>query len=275
MIIWLASYPKSGNTFVRTLLSAYFFSNEGNFDFKKLKSIKQFPSKQLFKKIGITSNDSKEILNNYIKAQEYINERAPLILLKTHSSMFNINNNMFTNLDNTLGVIYIVRDPRNVVSSFAHHYNLDLKESSNRMISDSLLGESSDKKVFTYMFSWKNNYNSWKIFLKEKKYLLIKYEDLIENPKEELLKMLQFIFNLSNNKSNIDLQKVDNVINSTTFEKLKNLENKFGFEEKSSKMKNNFFNLGKQNKWQKTLDKNIEKILISEFQEEMKELNYI
>ena len=125
------------------------------------------------------------------------------------------------------------------------------------------------------MFSWKNNYNSWKIFLKQKKYLLIKYEDLIENPKEELLKMLQFIFYLSNNKSSIDLQKVDNVINSTTFEKLKNLENKFGFEEKSSKMKNNFFNLGKKNKWQKTLDKNIEKILINEFQDEMKELDYL
>ena len=51
MIIWLASYPKSGNTFARAMLSAYFFSKEGNFDFKYLKSIKQFPSKQLFKKI--------------------------------------------------------------------------------------------------------------------------------------------------------------------------------------------------------------------------------
>ena len=275
MIIWLASYPKSGNTFVRTLLSAYFFSKEGNFDFKNLKSIKQFPSKQLFKKIGVTTNDTNEILNNYIKAQEYINERAPLILLKTHSSMFNINNNTFTDFNNTLGVIYIVRDPRNVVSSFAHHYNLDLKESSNKMISDSLLGESSDKKVFTYMFSWKNNYNSWKLFLKKKKYLLVKYENLIKKPKDELLKMLHFIFDLSNNKSSIDIQKVDNVINSTTFEKLKNLENKFGFEEKSSKMKNNFFNLGKQNKWQENLDKDIEKILISEFEEEMKELEYL
>ena len=275
MIIWLASYPKSGNTYVRTLLSAYFFSKEGNFDFKNLKSIKQFPSKQLFKKIGVTTNDTNEILNNYIKAQEYINERAPLILLKTHSSMFNINNNTFTDFNNTLGVIYIVRDPRNVVSSFAHHYNLDLKESSNKMISDSLLGESSDKKVFTYMFSWKNNYNSWKLFLKKKKYLLVKYENLIKKPKDELLKMLHFIFDLSNNKSSIDIQKVDNVINSTTFEKLKNLENKFGFEEKSSKMKNNFFNLGKQNKWQETLDKDIEKILINEFEEEMKELEYL
>ena len=275
MIIWLASYPKSGNTFARAMLSAYFFSKEGNFDFKYLKSIKQFPSKQLFKKMGITTNDPNELLKNYIKSQEYINERAPLILLKTHSSMFNNNNYKFTNLNNSLGVIYIVRDPRNVVTSFSNHYNLSLKESSHRMVSNSVIGEDSDKKVFTYILSWKNNYNSWKIFLKEEKYLLIKYEDLIKDPKKMLIKMLTFIFKLSKNESNIDLQKVDNVIASTTFEKLKNLENKQGFNEKSSKMKKNFFNLGIQNKWQNILDENTIKILSTEFKEEMKELNYL
>tara|TARA_Y100000590_G_scaffold286443_1_gene322279 strand:- start:1 stop:828 length:828 start_codon:yes stop_codon:yes gene_type:complete len=275
MIIWLASYPKSGNTFVRAMLSAYFFSKDGNFDFKYLKSIKQFPSKQLFKKMGITSNDPNELLKNYVKSQEYINKRAPLILLKTHSSMFNINNNKFTDLNNSLGVIYIVRDPRNIITSFSNHYNLSLKESSLKMISNTALGENSDKKVFTYMLSWKNNYNSWKVFLKEKKYLLIKYEDLIKDPKNLLIKMLNFISRLSKNNSNIDLQKVDKVIASTTFENLKNLENKYGFNEKSSKMKKNFFNLGKQNKWQNILDESIIETLSTEFKEEMKELNYL
>ena len=90
-----------------------------------------------------------------------------------------------------------------------------------------------------------------------------------------LIKMLTFIFQLSKNKSNIDLQKVDNVIASTTFENLKNLENKQGFNEKSSKMKKNFFNLGIQNKWQNILDENTIKILSTEFKEEMKELNYL
>ena len=139
MIIWLASYPKSGNTFVRAMLSAYFFSKDGNFDFKYLKSIKQFPSKQLFKKMGITSNDPNELLKNYVKSQEYINKRAPLILLKTHSSLFINDNTEFTNLENSLGVIYIVRDPRNVVTSFSNHFNINLNESAERMISDSIL----------------------------------------------------------------------------------------------------------------------------------------
>ena len=275
MIIWLASYPKSGNTFVRTLLSAYFFSEDGHFDFKYLKSIKQFPSKKLFNKIGINTNDENEILKNYLYAQEYINKRAPLILLKTHSSMFVINKFKFTNLDNSLGAIYIVRDPRNIVTSFSNHFNLNLNESAKKMVSDSVLGESTDKKMITYILSWKKHYESWKLFKKEKKYLLIKYEDIIKKPKEILIEMINFIFKLSNNKSNIDLKKIDNVIASTTFEKLKKLENDFGFEEKPNKMKSNFFKLGNKNKWQNILDEDVEKLITDEFREEIRELGYM
>ena len=274
MIVWLASYPKSGNTFVRTLLSAYFFSEEGHFDFKYLKSIKQFPSKQLFNKIGINTNDENEILKNYLYAQEYINKKAPLILLKTHSSLFLTNKIKFTNLDNSLGVIYIVRDPRNVVTSFSNHFNLNLNESARKMISNSVLGENSDKKLITYILSWKTHYESWKFFKKEKKYLLIKYEDLIKDPKDTLITMIDFIFRLSDNRSKIDLKKVDNVISSTTFEKLKKYESEKGFEEKPNKMKSNFFKLGNKNIWQNLLDKDVEKIITNEFSNEIEELGY-
>ena len=48
MIIWIASYPKCGNTWVRSLLSAYYFSENGEFNFDLLKNIKQFPSPYFF-----------------------------------------------------------------------------------------------------------------------------------------------------------------------------------------------------------------------------------
>ena len=47
MIIWIASYPKSGNTWIRSLLSSYLFSKDGKFSFKLLKNIEQFSSKVL------------------------------------------------------------------------------------------------------------------------------------------------------------------------------------------------------------------------------------
>ena len=48
MIIWIASYPKSGNTWLRALISTYFFSKDGAFDDSLLKNIDQFPTKQYF-----------------------------------------------------------------------------------------------------------------------------------------------------------------------------------------------------------------------------------
>ena len=50
MIIWIASYPKSGNTWLRSLLSSYLFSNKGTFNFQLLKKIDQFSSKDLASK---------------------------------------------------------------------------------------------------------------------------------------------------------------------------------------------------------------------------------
>ena len=53
MIIWLASYPKSGNTLVRSMLSAYFFTADGKFNFDIIKNINQFPDLKLFENYGL------------------------------------------------------------------------------------------------------------------------------------------------------------------------------------------------------------------------------
>ena len=50
MIIWIASYPKSGNTWVRSFLSAYYFSKDGKFDINNLNRIEDYPNKQFFDK---------------------------------------------------------------------------------------------------------------------------------------------------------------------------------------------------------------------------------
>ena len=76
MIIWLASYPKSGNTLLRGMLATYFFSKDGNFDFNYLYKIGQFPSLIHFKNLGIDVFDDDLIYSNLIKAQELINNNS-------------------------------------------------------------------------------------------------------------------------------------------------------------------------------------------------------
>ena len=75
MIIWLASYPKSGNTFVRSLLASYFFTKDVNFNFDSLKFIGQFPDFKFFEEANIELTHDKEIFKNYLKVQETINKK--------------------------------------------------------------------------------------------------------------------------------------------------------------------------------------------------------
>ena len=69
MIIWLASYPKSGNTLLRSMLSAYFFTADGKFNFDTIKKINQFPDLKLFENYGVNTSDQTEIVKNYINVQ--------------------------------------------------------------------------------------------------------------------------------------------------------------------------------------------------------------
>ena len=167
MFIWLASYPKSGNTLLRSMLAGYFFSTDGIYNFNLIKNIKQFPHGGMFKKMGIDIENHNETIKNYIKVQERFNKKESLQFLKTHSYLFNINEEYpFTNFNNSLGVIYIVRDPRNVVTSFSKYKGITHEESADYMINGSGDG-------LTWTNTWAKNFHSWKIFREYEKYLLI------------------------------------------------------------------------------------------------------
>jgi len=285
MIVWLASYPKSGNTLVRSLLAAYFFSKDGVFNFDLIKNIKQFPNITLFENMGIDIRNEKNVVKNYIKVQESFNKKNSIQFLKTHSYLFNFYNKYpFTNLNTSLGVIYIVRDPRNVVISFAKFRSCSIKEVVDLMINNAhfggkLAGEKylpERSKVWTG--SWNNNYKSWKSFENQQKYLLIKYEDLINNTEATFLKILKFIFKISKSKFTVEQDKLNNVLKTTTFDYVKNLEKEKGFIE-SKVNKNNekipFFNSGPQTDWRQILDPKIKDIIEKTFEKEMLELGYL
>ena len=88
MIIWLASYPKSGNTLLRSMLSAYFFTKDGKFNFDTIKNINQFPDLKLFKNYGVNTSDQIEIVRNYINVQNKINESKTIQNVLTKISIY-------------------------------------------------------------------------------------------------------------------------------------------------------------------------------------------
>lgn len=279
MFIWLASYPKSGNTLVRSLLSSYFFSKDGIFNFELIKNIKQFPIKELFLKNGVDINNEKEVIRSYLKVQESINIKNSIQFLKTHSYLFNIENNPFTKLEYSMGVIYIVRDPRNVVLSSSNHNSQSHEKSTEDLIIGRELRYKGKENIKVYTGTWGGNFNSWKSFKSVNKYLLIHYEDLIKEKDKIFYDILKFIHNLKNVEFVLDKKKFKNVLDSTDFERVQKLESQTGFDEsmidKKTGKKIKFFNLGEKTNWQSVLEPNLQNKIEEAFGKEMKELGYI
>ena len=285
MIVWLASYQKSGNTLLRSMLASYFFSLDGVFNFDLIKNIKQFPDINLFKDNDVNVEDDDETIKNYIKIQEKISKKNSLQFLKTHSYLFNFYNKYpFTNLENSLGAIYLVRDPRNVATSFANFQNISVENAVNIMINNMFMGgdknskkPSDQTKVWTG--NWSNHYNSWKSFKEHKKYLLIKYEDLINKKETTFLNILKFIHQLQKVKLSINKKKFENVLNTTSFQNMKKLEADKGFFEASTNEETGkkipFFHLGDKRDWKNILDLELKKKIENNFKIEMVELGYL
>ena len=279
MILWLASYPKSGNTLLRSFLSTYFFSKDGNFNFDLLRNIKQYPNNKLFLELGVDISNRHEIAKNHLNAQKLINQnKKSFQFWKTHSSFVKMDGYSFTDLNNTLGVIYIVRDPRDVVISYSHHNNQTIEQTLKMINQNYILGAEIKDKIPVYLGSWSYNYNSWKVFKNINKYLLIKYEELILNDEKYFEKILLFIKNMSKMDFDISEKKIKKVLEEIKFEKLKKLEKEKGFHESKKDDKGNtinFFRSGKTKQWKNNLDLKTKNMIEEVCQKEMKELGYI
>ena len=278
MIFWLASYPKSGNTLLRSILSTYFFSEDGEFKFEHLYKIGQFPNTDHFLRIGINPTNEKKIFENYINAQkEIINEEKKIKFLKTHSALASINGHKFTDPNKTIGAIYVVRDPRNVVTSFAYHMSLNIDQAVDIIINSKQFMPKTDKVPKFFLSSWSLNFNTWKKL--NDKVFIIKYEDLINRKKTTLIKTFKFLKDLKIYNSELDMIKLNKIIKTTEFNEMQKLEKKEIFTESMIDVKTGtrkpFFRLGPGNNWKNDLSiKNRNKIEKA-FQEEMLELGYL
>ncbi len=283
MIIWLSSYPKNGNTWLRALISAYYYSDDGFFlGDQNLQNIQQFPVKKNLEGFNFDPRKPGDSARFWIPAQEKLNMDRKVKFLKTHSALVKLGQNEFTNKKNTLGCIYIVRDPRNVIDSMSRHFQID---------HDKALSVMQDEKNFTYDFkktddysdyqfisSWEKNYQSWKnnrlIPIK-----FLKYEDLLKETFFVFKEVVEFIDKLINNKKGFNREKAKNAVKSTSFENLKKIEENQGFSEsiiaRKDKKKIPFFHLGPKNEWHKNFDSKFIEKINDIFQKNLNELNYL
>ncbi|WP_415278259.1 sulfotransferase domain-containing protein [Candidatus Pelagibacter sp. Uisw_094] len=279
MIVWLASYPKSGNTWIRIFLSTLLYSSEKpKVDINK-QHLKQFPNRSNFKSLTNNFLDLDEIAKNSVLAQDIINLENGIKFYKTHSANWkNFEKNYyFTNYENSLGVIHIVRDPRNVITSILDYYDKEnYQEALNFLIDrDKVVGGTKyESGVPTILLSWADHYNSWKVF--KKNYLLVKYENLLTDPVNEFLKIANFLSSIG--EFNFEKKEILELIENCKFEKFSNQEESQGFIDNSltnKDLKKKFFKLGPNNNWKKLLDPPIRLKIEEAFKNEMNELKYL
>ena len=281
MIIWIASYPKSGNTWLRSLISSYFFTDDGFFDFKLLKNIPSYPSPPFFEKYPDKFDKPEATAKYWIPEQERINKNNnKLIFLKTHNALCKINGYSFTDTKNSLGAVHIIRDPRNVISSISNHYQIDLDEALKFMKTpNKAIYVKKDQRYlgFNALFSWSSNNKSWSECQKFP-VLTIKYEDLEKETFETFKKVFEFIKKVSKLKEDFNQKKAEMAIKNCNFEKLQKLEKEKGFYEaiskKNSSEKIKFFNLGNNNNYKDLLNRNLIDEINLFYKDELKKYDY-
>ena len=196
MIVWLSSYPKSGNTWVRLFLDNLLSPNK-EFNIND-NVIGQFPLRSHFLNLSDNIDNQDEFAKNCIKAQQKINLENTLKIFKTHNAFWNWRGGEYTFTDekNTLGVIYIVRDPRNIITSVLNYFHKKNYYDALEFMKENKILGGNDAEIGlpTIIGSWSNHYKSWKNL--RKIFLIIKYENLIKNPFEEFSKIISYLESL-------------------------------------------------------------------------------
>ena len=208
-------------------------------------------------------------------------KKKQIRFFKTHNFFGQINGNSFTDKNNSLGCIYIIRDPRNVITSLKNHYELNYNEALNFMMSEKKYlydyHKTNDYSDFQFISSWEKNYQSWKM-QNEIPVKIIRYEDLIEKTFATFEEVLDFINSITKNNDLINKTKLKNAIKSTEFNKLKKIENTEGFDESvlshNKKDKINFFHLGPANDWNNLLPEELKIKLNNSLKNNLLEFNY-
>ncbi len=271
--IFLASYPKSGNTWLRSIIGNFYKFGK-DFSLNDLKSIPLLSIKKHFdefeNKIYIENNELHFdwVSQNIIQCQHLLNTKSNhLNIFKTHS----VRHKKFTNETVNAGFIYIVRDPRDIVVSFKNFTGKDFDEIINELLFEKklMIGSNGIQELLS---TWELNVQSWLNYSTVPR-LIIKYEDLQLKPKSIVLKIKDFLNKIHKLKLNLNDHEIDQIIENTSFNNLKKLENRSGFDEATKHSK--FFRSGTSNQWKDILSKSQIKLIEKNLQSMMKYFNYI
>lgn len=266
-ITWIASFPRSGNTWVRALITAY--SNEGNVE---INSIMQTGDKnpEYYENIITRPIDqwsmTEQALLKPAAMMRMLEDAGGNLMLKTHDCNIDLSGVAQIPHEISRAAIYIVRDPRDIALSFKNHYGMDTNKAAvDQLLDSKFLTRFPNKGLFVPQLSWNIHFASWMRELPYPVYAL-RYEDLLTKPFDILSEIIKFL------GLEYDPELVKKSIEACTFDRLQKQEQKEGFREGVGQT---FFHKGVAQRWKAELEQELQKKITKACGHEMRSVGYI
>jgi hypothetical protein len=275
-IIWLASYPKSGNTWFRVFLANILSNSDQPVDINELHDSTIASNRQIFDEItGLSAADLtlKEIENIRPYVYDSIAENASdLTFMKIHDAfLFTSENRPLISENAGLKAIYFIRNPLDVAVSLAHHLSVSMDKAveniSNEIFSFCNRTDKLHNQLEQRLLSWSGHILSWT----EQKVIplkILRYEDMINNTFFTFSEAIEFI---GIEKSESEIIKA---INFSSFNELQKQEKEKGFIERAPGS-DPFFRKGKIGSWREELNPSQVSKIITKHTILMKNYGYI
>lgn len=275
-IFWLASYPKSGNTWFRIVLAGVLNESTTCIDINSIRtgmiaSCRQWMEQSLgFETAHLTHDELDVMRPDVYRAWNELLETTGFH--KIHDAYTNVHEGQtLIPAESCLGALYFIRNPLDVVISYANHSACAIDEAIHMMANPAATFCKSTKRQCNQLrqklLSWSLHVKSW-TNARNLNLLIIRYEDMKLNTIETFQKAFQFL-NLSPSP-----QLLENVLQQSSIEKLQAQESEQGFFEKPAKVER-FFRKGTVGDWQTTLTNTQIKKIIQDHQEVMQQFGYL
>jgi hypothetical protein len=273
-ILWVASYPKSGNTWVRAFLENYIQNQDQPIDINTMHTISTAESAAhryrpyLPKDKTATTELTLEeisVLRPQVQA-DIAHQANGTTFVKTHNYLGEYNSQPLHNSTVTSGAIYVVRNPLDVAISMANYFDYTIDEAIAYMAEEMTGTPNEVPHVPQIITSWSMHVSSWTADDASK--LILRYEDILDDPKKAFRKVESFL------GLKKDPVRLKNAIKHSSFAQLKAQENKRGFLEKHENA-NAFFRNGGKHQWKtKLTTEQVQKIVNTHY-EQMQRFKYL
>ncbi|HEY4343920.1 MAG TPA: sulfotransferase domain-containing protein [Parvibaculum sp.] len=271
-LIWLASYPKSGNTWMRTFLHNLFANGSRPVDLDRLDDfclgVSHAPWYLKYTSAPPMEMSAEEIARYRMQVQRDFTETFPdSVFVKTHHFLGERDGVPLHNMDVTAGAIYIVRNPLDVVLSMMPHFGISLDRAITVLADEKAGTQASGGHVPDHYASWSTNVRSW-TQTPSPQLLVIRYEDMLAKPRASFKQVTDFL------GLKPSPERLERAIRFSSFKVLKAQEQKNGFKERPEIAKA-FFREGKAEQWRTKLTPEQVRRIIADHGEQMERFGYI